>query len=135
MTEENQEEHEYTCGEFEEMDLSGLRDKLFMVAISTGPRNEPKYIPETICGPYDFYEMIETVGAIYKDQQLNAKAFVPSKTFGEPPQVLDENTIDFIEARYEDIAIDGLLDGSVLVSKEYTCTADFIKPEESEEEA
>jgi 6-pyruvoyl-tetrahydropterin synthase len=127
MTEENS---EYTVGEFEDMDLSPLHGHTFMVAVSTGPRDKAEFICGTICGPLDFYEMVEAVGTIYEQEQLHAKAFIPSKTFGKKPQVLDENTIDFIEARYLDIIADGLLGGGVLETKNFTCKAGFIVEEE-----
>jgi hypothetical protein len=114
MSEEN---NEYIGGEFEEMDLTELQDQIFMVACSTGDRNKPKYIPETICGPFNFFEMVEVVGNFYEQQQLHAKAMVPSKEMGVPPQILDENTVDFIEARYMDIVADGLLGGAIMESK------------------
>ena len=132
---DNTEEHEYTVGELEEMDLSPIKDKLFMVAVSTGDRDKAKFIAETICGPFDFYEMCETVGGIWESELLHAKAFVPSRKFGEAPMVLNGNTIDYIQSRYMDIVADGLLDGGVMNSTEYTCIAGFIPPEVKEEEA
>lgn len=121
-----EENEEYFCGEFEEMDLTSLHKEVFLVAISTGDRTKSKYIPESICGPFNFYEMVEVVANCYIDQQLHAKAMIPSKNFGEKPKILNENTIDFIEARHMDIVSDGLLDGSVLNAEEYTCSAGFI---------
>jgi len=132
MSEEEQDE--YTSGEFEEMDLTELHDKIFLVAISTGDRNKKKYIPESICGPFNFYEMAEKVGECYTEQQLHAKAMIPSKTFGVGPVILNENTIDFIEARFMDIITDGLLGGEVLDSTEYTCKAGFVSDEEETED-
>ena len=119
------EDKEYLGGEFEEMDLSELRDKTFMVTISTGDRNKSKFIPESICGPFDFYKMCEVVANVYIQQQLHAKALIPSQIFGEKPLVLDENTIDFIEARYDDIIADGMLSGELFDGKEFTCKAGF----------
>jgi hypothetical protein len=131
MEEEN---NEYFAGEFEEMDLSDLHDKIFLVACSSGDRNKPKYIPETISGPFNFYEMIEVVGNFYGEQQLHAKAMVPSKSMGTAPQILDENTIDFIEARYMDLIADDLLGGDIMNAKEFTCKAGFIEEETEETE-
>ena len=131
MSEENQ---EYMGGEFEEMDLTELYDQVFLVACSTGDRNKAKYIPETICGPFNFYEMVEVVGNFYQEQQLHAKAMVPSKKMGHAPKILDENTIDFIEARYMDIVADGLLGGYIFEAKEYTCKAGFVNKEEEDKD-
>jgi len=131
---EEEGEDNYTVGEFEEMDLTPLYDKTFLVAINTGPMDKGKFICETICGPFDFYEMVENVGCIYESEQLHAKAIIPGSSFGSKPQVLNANTIDYIEARYMDIIADGLLDGGVLQAKKYTCTAGFIKDEVKEEQ-
>ena len=131
---EEEEENEYTCGEFEEMNLTTLHDKIFMVAISTGDRNKSKYIPESISGPFNFYEMIDAVANCYVDQQLHAKVLITSKTFGIKPEVLNENTVDFIEARHEDIMMDGVLGGGVLESESYTCEAGFVIEEIEKEE-
>ena len=127
-----EEENEYIGGEFEEMDLTELQDKIFLVACSTGDRNKAKFIPETVCGPFNFYEMVEVVGNFYEEQQLHAKAMIPSTTMGHAPKVLNENTIDFIEARYMDIVADGLLGGDIFDSKEYTCVAGFVEKEEED---
>ena len=134
VTPQTEEADEYFCGEFEEMNLTTLHDKIFMVAISTGDRNKSMYIPESISGPFNFYEMVEAVANCYVDQQLHAKALITSKTFGVKPEVLNENTIDFIEARHMDIISDGLLDGGVLNSEEYTCSAGFVIEEIEKEE-
>lgn len=119
-------------GEFETMDLTELYDEIFLVACSTGDRNKPKFIPETIAGPFNFFEMVEAVGEFYRDQQLHAKALIPSKNIGQHPKVLDENTIDYIEANYVDIISDGLLGGELLSIAEYTCKAEFIKEQDNE---
>jgi hypothetical protein len=127
-------QEEYTMGEFEEMDLTSLYDGTFMVAMSTGPRSEPQYLCTTLCGPFNFFEMAETVTEVYESQQAHAKVLVCSKTFGEPPKVLDEKTVDFIEARSADIIMDGMLGGDLMEKKEYTCTAGFIMPEQKNEQ-
>ena len=116
---------EYTLGEFEEMDLRELHDQVFMVAVNSGPREENSFMCSTLCGPMGFYEMCETVGFIFEKQMIHSKVMICEKEFGKPPKVLDESTIDFIEARYQDIVIDGALGGELLNSKEYTCTAGF----------
>ena len=132
MSEEQQDE--YVSGEFEEMDLTALEDEVFLVACNTGDLAGPKYIPESICGPFDFYEMCETVGNWWIDEQIHAKAMIPSKKMGEPPKILDPNTIDYIEARFDDILAEGLLSGRLLEDKEFTCKAGFNIIEEDEEE-
>lgn len=136
MTQELENQENYSIGEFEEMDLTEIMDLTFLVAINTGPRDKPSFISESVCGPLNFYEMAETVGLVYEAEQLHAKVIVPSKTFGEKPQVLDEKTVDFIEARHLDIVADGFLGGAIMEHKEYTCKAGFVEwdPEISESE-
>lgn len=119
-------------GEFAEMDLSEIKDKIFLVALSTGDRAKPKFIPESICGPLDFFEMVEAVANVHMDHQLHAKALIPSKKFGEKPQVLDACTIDYIEAKYAEILMEALLTGEL--EKTYTCKAGFISNEISLQE-
>jgi hypothetical protein len=122
---ENENENTYTVGEFEEMDLKDLYDKQFMIALNSGPRGENKFICNTLCGPFDFYKMCETVGWIYEEQMIHAKVMICFNEFGKPPQVLDENTIDFIEAKYQNIIMDALLGGELFDEKEFTCVARF----------
>ena len=125
---------DYTVGELEEMDLRELHDKHFMVAVSLGTRDQNQFACSSLCGPLSFYEMVDMVAHIWNTQQLHAKAMICSKTFGEPPISLDENTIDFIEARHQDIITDGLLDGKLFDEVEYTCKAGFFTPEDDTEE-
>lgn len=128
-------EHEYTCGEFEEMDLRELHDEMFMVAVGKGYRDQNQYLCNTLCGPLDFYTMVETVGMIWEQEQVHARVMIPHKQYGKPPVSLDENTIDFIEARHQDIIMDGVLDGQIFEEKEYTCKAGFFIPEETNQES
>lgn len=111
-------------GEFHEMDLSEIKDKTFMVALSTGDRSKPKFIPESICGPLTFLEMIEVVANVHIEQQLHAKAMITSKKFGEKPQVLDPMTIDYIESKYSEILMEALLTGEL--EKQYVAKAGFL---------
>jgi len=119
-------------GEFAEMDLAELKDKVFLVALSTGDRAKPKFISESVCGPLDFHEMVEIVANVHIDQQLHAKAMIPSKKFGEKPQVLDACTIDYIEAKYAEILMEALLTGEL--EKKYTCKAGFVNYEEEKKD-
>ncbi len=130
MTQDNS---EYTLGEFEEMDLSDLKDKVFMVAINRGPRNKHNYLCASLTGPFNFYEMIEQTIRIYRERQVHAKVMICGKEIGVAPQMLDENTVDFIEARGDEIVMDGMLGGTLMSQKEYTCKASFITGELEEE--
>lgn len=120
-------------GEFHEMDLSELKDKTFMVALSTGDRAKPKFIPESLCGPLSFIEMVEIVANVHIDLQLHAKAMITSKKFGEKPQVLDPMTIDYIESKYSEIMMEALLTGEL--EKNYIAKAGFVSYEEKDEAA
>jgi len=129
-------------GEFENMDLSKIKDLMFMVAISTGDPSKCKYIPESLHGPYGFYEMVEEVDNMWKKYQHHAKVLVTSKSMGKPPEFLNECTVDYIEANAQDIIVEGMLGGDDL-KKDYTCQAglfeadtkelpDEFKPQDSE---
>lgn len=117
---------EYVCGEFEEMDLSELYDHKFMVAIGAGKRCSSAIQCHTICGPFDFYAMVDTVAKIWEEQQLHAKVFIPHDEYTKRPTFLDEQTVDYIEAKYMDIAFDHILNPD----KEYTCKAGLIEADE-----
>ena len=115
-------------GEFEQMDLSELKDKMFMVAISSGDPSKCKYIPESIHGPYGFYEMVEQVEAMWKNCQHHAKVLVTSKNMGRPPQFLDTCTVDYLEAKGGQIITEGMLGGDDLIT-DYTCKAGLFEAE------
>ena len=121
-------------GELEKMDIDALRDKQFMVAISTGPREKCNFICNTMRGPFDFYEMCEHVSRTYEVQQLHAKAIVVNSDFNVPFEFLDECTIDYIEANAGDIVVEGLLNGAFDPSEDYTCKAGVLQHEEDEDE-
>jgi hypothetical protein len=117
--------------EFEVMDLSPLKDNQFMVAVGTGKRDSAKILPSTLHGPYDFYEMCQEVGMIWRNDLHHAKVLIVSKDRKVRPKVLDENTTDYIEAHFENIIVDGMLEG-VFEEKQFTCRANLIEanPEE-----
>lgn len=120
-------------GEFEVMNLDALRDKTFIVAVSTGDRNKVKQLASTMHGPYDFYEMCEEVGVMYKELQHHSKVTILNKDRTVLPQILDENTVDYIEAHYLDIITEGLLDGAFEEKQEYTCQAGIVEADASED--
>jgi hypothetical protein len=118
-------------GEFHEMDLSEIKEQTFLVALSTGDRTKPRFVPESVCGPLNFFEMVEVVANIHMDLQLHAKAIIPSKKFGERPKVLDVSTIDYIEAKYAEILMEALLMGEL--EKNYSCKAGFVSYNKEEQ--
>lgn len=110
--------------ECEVMDLSAIKDKMFLVAVSTGDRNKSKFLSSTIHGPYDFPEMVQEVGTMWAEFQHHAKVVILEKDRNKRLKTLDENTIDYIEAHYVDIAAEAMLDGLFdSEPKEFTCRA------------
>ena len=118
--------------EFEVMDLSALKDKKFVVGVGTGSRNSAKVLSSTLHGPYDFYEMCEEVGIMWRDELHHAKVLILSKDRKKRPELLDENTSDYIEAHYENILVEGMLEGA-FEDKEFTCKANIIEAEPEEQ--
>lgn len=113
-------------GELETMDISELKDKTYLVAASQGDRNDVKFVCSTIRGPFTFEEMCETVGMMWKEHQHHAKAIVLQKDIHAKPIYLDENTIDYIEAHFQDIITEAYLDGIFDENKDYTCRAGIM---------
>jgi hypothetical protein len=120
-------------GEFEVMDLSSLKDSMFVVAVSNGDRNKCKFLASTVHGPYTFFEMCEEVGMMFKEHQHHAKVTILSKDSTKAPKFLDENTIDYIEAKYVDIVTEGMLDGVFDETKEYTCKVGINEADTSDD--
>lgn len=104
------------CAELMEgtMDFSGIMDKNFLVAVNTGSRNKPLLLASTMRGPFDFYEMVEAVGCMWEREQHHAKVYVLTKSYDESSQFLDEGTIDYIEANWEDIVATGILEAALM---------------------
>lgn len=113
------------CAELDgrKMDFSNLVDKTFLVAVSTGDRNKPKLLASTMRGPFDFYEMVEAVGYMYKREQHHAKVFVLERSFEKGTFFLDEGTIDYMEANWEEIVSTGILEQELFGDDEETIPA------------
>lgn len=116
------------------MDFSKLQDKLFVVGVHTGDRNKPKMLCSTMRGPFDFYEMVEQVGYMYAKEQHHAKAFVLEKDPTKPVQFLDEGTIDYIEANWQDILTTGILEQELLGDSDDVIQAGSIQANQEDEE-
>lgn len=112
-------------GELETMDISALKGQMYIVAPSMGDRNEVKVISSGIRGPFTFEEMCEVVGTMWKEHQHHAKAIVLQKDPHAAPLFLDENTIDYIEAHFQDIIVESMLGGAFDEVKDYTCRAEI----------
>ena len=100
------------------MNFSKLEGEQFIVAVNTGDRNKQKLLASTIRGPFDFYEMVEAVGAMWEREQHHAKVFVLTKDFNKAPSFLDEGTIDYLEANWENIVATGILETELLTDVE-----------------
>ncbi len=109
--------------EIEVMDLSPIREKTFLVAVGTGLPEKVKFLPSTIHGPYNFTEMCEEVGSMWDQFQHHAKVIIPSKDATKPVEILDPNTVDYIECHYKDIMMEELLGGAFDEDKKFTCKA------------
>jgi hypothetical protein len=115
--------------EAEVMDLSKIKDKLFAVAVSTGPVDGVKYVCSTIHGPFGFTEMVQEVGEMWQTHQHHSKVIIMSKKNSEKVVYLDANTVDYIELNYSDIIVEEMLGGAY--DKEFTCQAGLLEEEES----
>lgn len=113
----------------EKMDFSKIEKNQFVVMVSTGDRDAGKALSTTIHGPYDFCEMIESVGMMWRDQLLHGKPFVLDKDPSKKVKWLDRNTVDYIEAHWEDMVADAFF--GKLLSEDCTCQAGI---EEASEE-
>jgi hypothetical protein len=109
-----------------------LRDKQFLVAVNQGDRSGVKFLCSTIRGPYSFEEMCEAIGVMWKIHQHHGKAIILQKDAAAAPKYLDENTIDYIEANFEDIITESMLNGVFDDDKEYTCRAGVVEGDNSD---
>jgi len=107
----------------ETMDLRDLHDKIFIAAVSTGPRSDGMMMAKTVHGPFNFEEMVGEVGRMWAEDQNNAKVYILEKNFKVKSKWLDENTIDYIQCHYADIVLDRLLSSD---DKVYTCKAKIV---------
>jgi len=100
-----------------EMDLSELYEKQFIVAVSTGDRNKCKHLASTLTGPYDFVEMVEMVGTMYRDHQHHAKVTILHKEYGKRASFLDAGTTDYLEAHWENIVFEASFETALSADK------------------
>lgn len=96
------------------MDFSHIENKQFIVAVNTGSRNKPTILASTMRGPFDFYEMVESVGCMWEREQHHAMVYVLTKDFNKASSFLDEGTVDYIEAKWEDIVASGILEAALM---------------------
>jgi len=115
----------YTLGEWETMDLSKLYNKTFGVAHGTGKPTSAQFHCSTLLAPLTFEEMVGAVAQILQTQQLHAKVFVLRNDSSIKMEMLDPNTIDYIEAKYQDILVERIFLKDEEV--EYTCEATLLE--------
>lgn len=107
----------------ESMDLSELHDHTYVVAISTGARDDGRLLAKTMHGPYNFDEMIAEVGRMWAESQDNAKVYLLEKNPKNQSRWLDAKTIDYIQAKYVDIIMDRIISAE---SKIHTVSAGIV---------
>lgn len=110
--------------EIECMDLSPIKDKVFIVSVSRGQPDQVKFLCTQVHGPYNFSEMCQEVGDMWTTQQHHAKVVVLDKDVRNKVLVLSDNTVDYIECHYNDIILEEALTG--YEDKEYTCVATTV---------
>lgn len=113
--------------EAEVMDLSPIKQHQFLVAVATGNPDGPKFLCSTVHGPYNFTEMVQEVGDMWKTHQHHAKVIILDKDPNKRVQALDANTVDYIECHYTDIITEEMLGGAF--DKDFTCQAGLITSE------
>jgi hypothetical protein len=114
--------------EAETMDLTSIKTETFLVGVSTGDRNKVKMLYSSAHGPYNYAEMLEQVGSMYNIHQHHAKVIILTKDATKAARFLSENTVDYIEAHYQDLVMEEMLTGGQLEDgKEYTCKASVVE--------
>lgn len=123
------------CAELDgrKMNFEHLKGEQFIVTVSTGPRNKAKGLLSTVRGPFDFTEMVEAVGSMYQREQHHAKVYKLEKAFDKPTFFLDEGTIDYIEANWQDILFEEEFEQAVFGDDEDVIQAGSIGMEYNEE--
>ena len=117
--------------EAEVMDLSGIKNEKFLVAVATGDPDGVKFLCSTIHGPYDFTGMVQEVGDMWNTHQHHAKVIILEANVEKQVKMLDGNTVDYIECHHIDIITEEMLGGAFDGDKEFTCQAGLTVEEES----
>jgi len=109
--------------EIENMNLNDLKNKLFIVGVSTGSRDFSGVLPKTIRGPYNFLEMIGQVESMWSRDLNHPKVFILEKDRGEPSRWLDAKTVDYIIAKAAMICMEEII---LKNEEEFTCEAGIV---------
>jgi hypothetical protein len=115
--------------QIENMDLRDLYNHLYIVAVSTGARDDGRLLAKTIHGPYNFEEMVGEVGRMWSDSQDNAKVYILEKDYKKKPKWLDAKTIDYMQAKYVDIIMERMIGSS---EQDFTCTAGVVEDDQEQ---
>ncbi len=119
--------------EFEVCDLTELKGKSFLVAVSTGGRDKGRFLATTARGPFDFDGMVEDVGTMWEKQQHHAKVVIMQTDRNTEFKFVDENTTAYIEAHWEKVLMDNIFENA-LETQEFTCKAGLLEANSKEEE-
>ena len=114
----------------EEMDLSALYAHTYVVAVSTGDRDDGRLLAKTMHGPYGFDEMVGEVGRMWTDSQDNAKVYILEKDPLKKSKGLDSKTIDYIQDKYMDIIMARIIGNDE--PKKYTVQAGIVEETQTE---
>lgn len=117
--------------EVEVMDLSHLKGANYIVSVGTGDPKGFKLLGSTIHGPYSFVEMLQEVGDMWATHQHHAKVILLDKNPANQTQMLDENTVDYIECHYNDLITEEML-GGAFDDKDFTCKAGMLDDDGSD---
>ena len=127
MTLPDPKEDDSFIAEFAVMDLTPLKPHTYFVAVNAGDRNKGKFLTTTLRGPYDFLEMVQEVGFMYESQQHHAKVIIAEKDRMKPVKYLDFKTTDYLEAHYQNVIADSVLEEILGGNPNYTHVAGFIE--------
>lgn len=120
--------------DFEAMDLRPLYNLQFLVGVNKEDLNNVKLLASTIRGPYNFEEMVEEVGNMWRKHMHHAKVLVLVKDRKAKMPHLDGGTINFIESRFEDIITNYILNQELFGEDEITCVAGIKESGYAEED-
>lgn len=114
----------------EEMNLSALYAHTYVVAVSTGDRDDGRLLAKTMHGPYGFDEMVGEVGRMWTDSQDNAKVYILEKDPLKKSKWLDSKTVDYIQDKYMDIIMARIIGNDE--PKKYTVQAGIVEETQTE---
>jgi hypothetical protein len=112
--------------QLENMDLSSLKGKNFVVGISTGNRDSLGVLPSTIRGPFDYHEMLDYVFNLWSERLDHAKVLILSKNLKDKSEFLDAKTTDYIIEKAPDLLLEDIM---MRDPEPFTCVAGILTEE------